>query len=87
MSSDPFAIDKSGPIRRFLDTELQEKVDAALAQHPDKHLAVVAAASQDGVGVEACFHKKDGAWTLCLKAEKRWGGDFAGQVAVVYTPF
>jgi hypothetical protein len=83
----PLAIDTSGPIRRFSDSAIQERVNKALATlPPDKKLAVVAVANQNEARL-AVMARLGTQFSVMGVLEKPYKGELRAEAAVVFTPF
>lgn len=78
----PPEIDKSGPIRNFVDGGLAAAINrAVLAIPPDKHAAAVAFIDTKGAGV-AYVAKLKGGWSLMAVGSYKWGGALEAQAAI-----
>ena len=78
-------IDKSGPIRRWVDSDLQSAMDKALGQlEKDKRVAVVAVADLKGAKLAAVC-RIGPAWSIMMVGERSWSGVLDGQVAVRFS--
>jgi len=85
VTTGPFALDKSGPVRKFLDTDLQKRVEEALAKSDAKNGAVVVAVNEEGLGVEAYIGRPGGHWSICGKVEKPWKGSLEANAYVAFS--
>jgi len=80
-------VDKSGPIRRFTQSGIQEAVDQAIGnlKKEGKSIAVVAVANRNEAGVAVMYRIGDD-WSIVTVAEKSWNGDgFKLQAAVKWS--
>lgn len=81
------AIDKSGPIRKFAESGIQEAVDRAIGnlEKEGKSIAVMAVANRSEAGV-AVMYRIGEDWSIVTVAEKSWNSDgFELQAAVKWS--
>ena len=78
-------IDTSGPIRKWVDTGIQQAMDKALATlEEDKHVAVIAVADLKGAKLAAVAKLPMG-WSVMGVFDRDWSGNVSGQVAVKWS--
>lgn len=72
-------------IQKFADSGVQSAIDKALANlEPDKHGAVVAYATGEGVSL-AVVGRVGPHWSVVGVLDKPWTGKLAGQAMVRFT--
>lgn len=77
-------IDKSGPIRRYLDSGIQASIDKALASLPEgKAGAVIAYANGEGARLAVLGRVGIAEWTVVV--DKPWHGPVGAEAALRFS--
>lgn len=73
---------EEGPIRRFLNSDIQKTIDDAMAQLPaDKRIAAIAHADLDGASV-SIVARLGVQWTVAAGAFKKYKGAMGAEAIV-----